>query len=94
MMPAEGLLAQTFLELADTLVADFDIVDFLHTLANRCSELFQPAEAGVMLADQRGGSAGRGFLKRACPPPRALRADERAGSLPGLLPHRYPGPRP
>ena len=55
MMPAEGLLAQTFLELADTLVADFDIVDFLHTLANRCSELFQPAEAGVMLADQRGG---------------------------------------
>ena len=54
-MATEGLLAQTFLELADTLVADFDIVDFLHTLANRCSELFQPAEAGVMLADQRGG---------------------------------------
>lgn len=54
-MPTEGLLAQTFLELADTLVADFDVVDFLHTLANRCSRLFQPAEAGVMLADQRGG---------------------------------------
>jgi len=54
-VPTEGLLARTFLELADTLVADFDIVDFLHTLADHCSELFQPAEAGVMLADQRGG---------------------------------------
>jgi transcriptional regulator with GAF, ATPase, and Fis domain len=54
-MPTEGLLAQTFLELADTLVADFDVVDFLDTLANRCAELFRPAEAGVMLADQRGG---------------------------------------
>lgn len=48
-------LAQTFVELADTLVADFDIVDFLHTLANRCAELFEVAEAGVMLGDQRGG---------------------------------------
>jgi GAF domain-containing protein len=54
-MPRERLLAQTFVELADTLVADFDIVDFLHTLADRCAELFKPAEAGVMLADQRGG---------------------------------------
>jgi GAF domain-containing protein len=54
-MPKEHLLAQTFVELADTLVADFDIVDFLHTLADRCAELFKPAEAGVMLADQRGG---------------------------------------
>lgn len=48
-------LAQTFVELADTLVADFDIVDFLFTLASRCAELFDAAEAGVMLGDQRGG---------------------------------------
>jgi GAF domain-containing protein len=54
-MPSERLLAQTFVELADTLVADFDVVDFLLTLADRCAELFGPAEAGVMLADQRGG---------------------------------------
>jgi GAF domain-containing protein len=54
-VPSERQLAQTFVELADTLVAGFDVVDFLHTLANRCAELFEAAEAGVMLADQRGG---------------------------------------
>ncbi len=54
-MSTERLLAQTFVELADTLVADFDVVDFLHTLANRTAELFEAAEAGVMLGDGRGG---------------------------------------
>jgi transcriptional regulator with GAF, ATPase, and Fis domain len=48
-------LAQTLVELADTLVADFDVVDFLHTLVLRCTELLDAAEAGLMLADQRGG---------------------------------------
>ncbi|HEY2667958.1 MAG TPA: GAF and ANTAR domain-containing protein [Actinomycetota bacterium] len=48
-------LAQTLVELADTLVADFDVVDFLHTLVLRCTGLFDAAEAGLMLADQRGG---------------------------------------
>ena len=48
-------LAKVFVEVADTLVADFDVVDFLHTLANRTAELFEAAEAGVMLGDQRGG---------------------------------------
>lgn len=54
-MSTERLLAQAFVELADTLVADFDVVDFLHTLAHRTAELFEAAEAGVMLGDQRGG---------------------------------------
>jgi GAF domain-containing protein len=54
-MGTERLLVQTFVELANTLVADFDIVDFLQTLADRCARLFEAAEAGVMLADQRGG---------------------------------------
>lgn len=54
-MTEQNKLAQTFVELANTLVADFDVVDFLHTLAHRCAELFEVAEAGVMLADQRGG---------------------------------------
>ena len=54
-MTEEHRLARTMVELADTLVHDFDVVDFLHTLANRCADLFEVAEAGVMLADQRGG---------------------------------------
>jgi transcriptional regulator with GAF, ATPase, and Fis domain len=50
----EQLLAETFVELADTLVADFDVVDFLHGLADRCVRLLEVDAAGLMLADQRG----------------------------------------
>lgn len=48
-------LAETFVALADTLVTDFDIVDFLGMLAERTSELLEIAAAGVILSDQRGG---------------------------------------
>ena len=44
-------LAQTFVELADTLVDDFDIVDFLSRLAGRCQDLFASSEVGFLLAD-------------------------------------------
>jgi hypothetical protein len=50
----EQLLAVTFVELADTLVAEFDVVDFLHRLADRCVRLLDVDAAGLMLADQRG----------------------------------------
>ncbi len=50
----EQLLAETFVELADTLVADFDVVDFLHGLADRAVQLLDVDAAGLMLADQRG----------------------------------------
>jgi ANTAR domain/GAF domain len=50
----EQLLASTFVELADTLVADFDVVDFLHGLADRCVRLLGVDAAGLMLTDQRG----------------------------------------
>lgn len=46
----ETRLARTFVEAADTMVADFDVVDFLTTLATRCVELFDASEAGFMLA--------------------------------------------
>ncbi len=50
----ETLLAQTFVDISDTLVADFDIVDFLSVLAGRCVELLGVSEAGLMLADSTG----------------------------------------
>ena len=54
-MTREQLIATTFVELADTLVDDFDVIDFLHVLASRCVELLDASAAGIMLADQRGG---------------------------------------
>ena len=50
----EEWLARTFVELADTLVADFDLIDFLASLAERCVELLGAAEVGLALADNRG----------------------------------------
>ena len=53
-MTREQRLARVFVELADTLVAQFDVIDFLHTLTERCVELLAVDAAGLMLADQRG----------------------------------------
>jgi transcriptional regulator with GAF, ATPase, and Fis domain len=50
----EEWLARTFVELADTLVADFDLIDFMSVLAERCAELLDSAEVGLALAAPRG----------------------------------------
>lgn len=55
MTPREERIAETFVELADTLVDDFDAIDFLHMLAERSVELLDADAVGIMLADQRGG---------------------------------------
>ncbi|MFN2505999.1 MAG: GAF domain-containing protein [Acidimicrobiales bacterium] len=49
-MPREAMLAQTLVELADSLVEDFDVVDLLTLLAERCVEVVDAAAAGLMLA--------------------------------------------
>lgn len=46
----ETLLARTLVELADTLVADFDVVDLLTLLAARCVDVLGVDAAGLMLA--------------------------------------------
>jgi GAF domain-containing protein len=53
-MKRERLLSETFVELADTLVADFDVVEFVHVLADRCVDLTDVDAAGIMLADASG----------------------------------------
>jgi GAF domain-containing protein len=47
-------VAQTFVELADTLVERFDSIEFLHVLAERCVELLAQDAAGILLADEQG----------------------------------------
>ncbi len=54
MVARESLLLGTLVELADTLVDDFDVVDVLTILSDRCVEAFDVAAAGVMLAAPSG----------------------------------------
>ncbi len=50
----ELAVIETFLELADSLVADFDIIDSLTVLATRCVEILDTAATGILLADTEG----------------------------------------
>jgi GAF domain-containing protein len=53
-MEREQQLAGAFVELADTLVDDFDLIDFLHRLAELCVELLAVEAVGILLTDQAG----------------------------------------
>jgi GAF domain-containing protein len=48
---AEIQLADVFVELADTLVDEFDVIDFLHVLSERCVQLLNISAAGLLLTD-------------------------------------------
>src|SRR5438876_2779841 len=53
-MPREAMLARTFVEMADTLVADFDVVELLTLLTDRCVDLLDVEAAGLMLIAPEG----------------------------------------
>ncbi len=53
-MAREDTLARTLVQLADTLVDDFDLVDLLTLLVDRCVEVIGVTAAGVMLVAPAG----------------------------------------
>ena len=53
-MTREADIIQSLVDMADTLVTDYDIVDLLTGLADRCVHLLGISAAGVMLASPRG----------------------------------------
>ena len=53
-MTREATLTRTFVELADTLVGDFDVTDLLTLVAERCVEVLDVDAAGLMLANGDG----------------------------------------
>jgi hypothetical protein len=55
-MSTEQRLTQVFVELADTLVDEFDTIDFLSTLAERSVELLHADAAGVILNNSSCGT--------------------------------------
>ena len=54
-MPTDGLVARTMVELADTLVDDFDVVELLTILADRSVEVLEVSAAGLMLVTPEEG---------------------------------------
>lgn len=45
----EKELVDTFVELADTMVGGYDVVDLLYRLVSRCAQIFEAADAGILL---------------------------------------------
>jgi transcriptional regulator with GAF, ATPase, and Fis domain len=50
----EDRLVATFVTVADTLVAEYDVVDLLQTLVDDCTGLFDAAAAGILLVAPNG----------------------------------------
>jgi GAF domain-containing protein len=53
-MTRESDLLQSVVDIADTLVSDYDVVDMLTGVASRCVSLLDVSAAGVMLASPSG----------------------------------------
>ncbi|MER7149043.1 GAF and ANTAR domain-containing protein [Streptomyces xanthochromogenes] len=53
-MAREQRLAEIFMEVADSLTDDFDVLDLLQRLSTRCVELLDVSAAGILLADPLG----------------------------------------
>jgi GAF domain-containing protein len=54
--PREQRLGEVFVSLADTLVADYDVIDLLYNLSTACVELLAVDTAGIMVTSDGKGS--------------------------------------
>jgi GAF domain-containing protein len=52
--PREALVVATLVQLADTLIQDYDVIEFLGMLSERCVALTDVDEAGIMVSDGLG----------------------------------------
>jgi GAF domain-containing protein len=50
-MTREQRMTEVFVEVADSLTDDFDLIDFLQQLSVRCTELLNVAAVGILLAE-------------------------------------------
>ena len=75
-MSREADVVRSLVEMADTLVDDYDVVDLLTGLANRCVTLLDVSAAGVMLVSPK-GSLGLVAAGRRSPQPPSRLASSR-----------------
>src|SRR4051794_10938973 len=54
LMAGRYTLTRTLIDLADTLVDDFDVIELLTMLVDRCPEILEVTAAGLMLVDADG----------------------------------------
>ena len=54
MISRAGRVSAAFVKIADTLVADYDVFDLLHTLVDESVGILDAAAAGLVLVDPAG----------------------------------------
>lgn len=54
MTSREQQVTEVFVEVAESLIADFDAIEFLQRLSVRCMEILDTAAVGILLADENG----------------------------------------
>ena len=95
--PRETRVLNAVVSLVDSLLDDFDVVDLLTGLTERCAELLDIEAAGILLADPAAPAPPAGRHLGAGPRTRILPAASRRRPVCGLLRHgptgfgrRYP----
>jgi hypothetical protein len=87
-MAREAMLAQTLVELADTLVADVDVVDLLTLLTDGCVDVLDVGAAGLMLAAPAGDLRVMASSSEATRMLELCELQGPGGPVSRLLPHR------